>query len=71
VFDLCSGANAEAVCETGTHCEGSGCKVRIPDGEGPCKDHSDCAMGWCDKGASNRCGFSTTCHFAWSDKVAQ
>lgn len=68
MFDLCGGANAAAVCPSGTQCKGGKCVARVIDG--PCSAHADCVSGTCDK-AVKRCIPSTTCHFAWDEKVGQ
>lgn len=68
VGDLCGGANAAAVCETGSQCKGNSCVARVVDG--PCSKGADCVSGYCNKDTKSCIG-SSLCHFSWADKVAQ
>jgi hypothetical protein len=67
MFDLCSGAAADAVCESGTSCRSSTCQSRYPDLL--CASDLECASGYCDTTASKLCLSTGACYFSWDEKM--
>jgi hypothetical protein len=67
MFDLCSGASAAAVCESGTSCRSGTCQARKPLASS-CSTDLECRTGRCDT-TGRRCIDTAECFFSWNQKV--
>jgi hypothetical protein len=48
----------ESQCNSGYYCVGKACIFGLPNGQGPCTEHGDCASGYCSVDTGLCCGGS-------------
>ena len=68
MYDACSGQAANAVCESGTSCQGGVCKHRKTLFPRTCGAGSECLFGYCPSSA-RLCTNTPYCPFTWEDKT--